>query len=262
MDKTFFVNQFLSLGMYDYFNDKRDNIFERHIVECLCDIYGTSAIKKCYDEKDENAFTTLIYSYGLTSTVYDNFLRDTVKYEEFREKNKENPSLKSDVASLVESSIITMFLYKCLIEEPSLETLSHFENDLLNDFSIIKLHFNTSLEPNKTRTIWEKKKKLLSNNVELVEIKPEYLDEFTYSRFGIDIEKVKEMDYRMVAELNKYIKSKMTELEAPKEEKKKKPLLSRNTIISSGNGLVDALLIMSIIAAEMSIGIIYLFLHM
>ena len=48
--------------------------------------------------------------------------------------------------------------------------------------SVIKLHFNTSINPNKTRELWEKKKKILSDNVELIEIKPKYLDEFTYAR--------------------------------------------------------------------------------
>ena len=73
------------------------------------------------------------------------------------------------------------------------------------------------------------------------------------------------MDYRMVEELNNYIKKRLneektenSEVEKPKVNKK----LMANTVVSSGNGFVDALLIISIIATEISVGLVYLFLHM
>ena len=260
MEHRVFVNEFITLGMDSFFNNKSEDVFERHIIECLCDIYGESTLRTLYQSGDENGFITLIHKYGLTPSIYDNFLRDTIKYEKFKQENALDPTQKSNIASSVESSIITMFLYKCLVIDVTLEELGHFENDLLNDFSVIKLHFNTSLNPNKTRELWEKKKKILQDNVELVEIKPTYLDEFTYARFGVNIVDVKKMDYRMVEELNSYIKSKMDEM--PKEEPKpKKSTITANTVISSGNGFVDSLLIAGIIATEMSIGLIYLFLN-
>jgi hypothetical protein len=200
-------------------------------------------------------------SYGLTQSAFDAFIKATNEYEKFKKQKEEKPSLKTDIASKVEIYVIKMFLYKCLINEPALEELSHFENDLLNNFEIIKMHFNMSLNPNRTREEWDKKKKILVDNVELVEVKPEYLDEFTYARYGIDIGDVKKMDYKMVTELNGYIKSKLMVI-TPEEPKPKRKFDFANTVITSGNGFVDALMIMAIIASEMSIGIIYLFLHM
>ncbi len=105
---------------------------------------------------------------------------------------------------------------------------------------------------------------MLTDNVELIEIKPEYLDEFTYAKFGTSLKDVKKMDYRMVKELNDYIKSKMT-VSIPEDRPKDKFSLSninKRTVLSSGNGYVDGLLIAGIIATEISIGLIYLFLHM
>lgn len=261
MEQSNFINEFVSLGMYDYFNGLRENVFERHIVECLCDIYGKESIKRLYENNQENEFAILIHRYGLAPNVYDNFLRDTAKYVKFKQENALDPSKKSNIASAIESSIISMFLYKSLMIEPTLEELSHFENDLLNDFSIIKLHFNTSLNPNMTREIWEKKKKILADNVELIEIKPKYLDEFTYTRFGTSLKDVKKMDYRMVEELNNYILAKLNSVPNDDNDDKKSSMIG-TTIISSGNGFVDALLITAIIATEMSIGLIYLFLNM
>lgn len=267
MDKTVFINDFISMGMASYFGNTKTDIFECHIVECLCDIYGRDRIKAVYDARSEAGFVSLLHTFGMSRNLYDNLLRDMNKYEKFREENKKDPSVKSDMASKIETTIITMFLYKCLLVEPSLEEISHFENNLLNNFEVIKLHFNTSLSPSRTREIWDKKKKMLQDNVELVEIKPKYLDEFTYAKFGTSLKDVKKMDYRMVEELNSYITSKL-EVSA-EEENKARPKtklsdikLSRNTVLSSGNGFVDAILIAGIIATEMSIGLIYLFLHM
>lgn len=263
MNETIFINDFISMGMKSYFGKTQSDIFEKHVVECLCDIYGVDKIRSAYESKDEGTFTNLIHTYGLSKTVYDNFLRDTVKYENFRRENEENPAVKSDIASKLEIALIMMFLYKCLLVEPTLEELSHFENDLLNNFEIIKLHFNTSLNPNKTREFWDKKKRMLEDNVELVEIKPEYLDEFTYAKFGTSLNDVKKMDYRMVEELNKYIKSKMAlTVEEQTPPKRAIGKITRNTVLSTGNGFVDALMVASIIATEISIALIYLFLHM
>lgn len=265
MSGSIFINEFISLGMAAYFGDKSTDIFEKHVVECLCDIYGRDKIKKVYDAKDDVAFLDLIYTYGLSKTVYDNFLRDSSKYEKFKEDNRKDPALKSDIGSKVEIALVTMFLYRCLLVEPSLEEISHFENDLLNNFEVIKLHFNTSLNPNRTRDVWDKKKRMLTDSVQLVEIKPEYLDEFTYAKFGTSLQDVKKMDYRMVEELNCYIKSKMelsVEEEKPFRKKDIISTLKRDTVLSTGNGFVDALFVAAIIATEMSIGLIYLFLHM
>lgn len=264
MDETVFINDFISIGMRDYFKVGTSSTFESHIVECLCDIYGESKVRKVYETRDESAFTSLLHTYGLSRNMYDSFLRDTNKFPKFKMENAKNPSVKSDIASKIEISIIMMFIYKCLLIEPTLEELSHFENNLLNNFEMIKWHFNTSLNPNRTREVWDKKKKMLTDNVELVEIKPEYLDEFTYAKFGTSLQDVKKMDYRMVEELNSYIKDKMNAMtvDAEKVKPPKSKKIRANTILSTGSGFADAILIASIIATEMSIGLIYLFLHM
>ncbi len=264
MNNRVFVNEFIELGLKSFFQKDSNNPLERHIVECLCDVYGTDCIKSIYDTHDEGSFTSTLFKYGLSRTNYDNFLRDTIKYEKFRKENAKDPALKSDIASKIEVHLIIMFLHKCLLIEPTLEEIGHFENNLLNNFEIIKLHFNTSINPNRTRDIWNKKKRMLEDNVELVEIKPDYLDEFTYAKFGTSLKDVKQMDYRMVEELNCYIKSKM-QLDVTKEPEKSKldlKSLKRNTVLSTGNGFVDALFIAAIMATEVSIGLIYLFLHM
>lgn len=264
MYEVVFINPFISAGCFDYFDKNMNSSFEAHVIECLCDVYGKDKIYEAYSSKDENAFSTLLHVYGLSSNVYDSFLRDTLKYRKFMEEKDREPSLKSDIASKVEISIITMFLHKCLLVEPSLEEISHFENDLLNNFEIIKWHFNNALTPNRTRDVWDKKKRMLTDNVELVEIKPVYFDEFTYAKYGIKLADVQRMDYRMVDQLNSFIAEKQSnsiEVEKPTSKLSLEGSILK-TSISSGSGFVDALLIAAVIATEMSIGLIYLFLNM
>lgn len=264
MDETVFINDFIQIGMTEFFTKNVANTFESHIVECLGDIYGIDKLKRIFEAKNEAAFASLLHTYGFSHNKYDNFLRDTNRYMKFKSENQKDPSIKSDIASKIEISIITMFLHKCLLLEPTMEELSHFENDLLNNFEMIKWHFNTSLNPNRTREVWDKKKRMLTDNVELVEIKPDYLDEFTYARFGTSLSDVKKMDYRMVEELNNYIKDKLNSITIEDTNVARRPTkkIFANTALSTGSGFADAILIAAIIATEMSIGLIYLFLHM
>lgn len=264
MQELIFINKFLTIGFAHFFDKTGQGLFESHIIECLCDIYGIEALREIYQARNEGAFIDLIRKYGLAPSLYDNFLQLTNRYEKFKEEQINNPTLKTDVASKIESSLITMYIYRCFLIEPSLEELSHFENDLLNNFEIIKIHFNISVNPNQTRELWSKKKRMLDDNVDLIRIVPTFLDDFTYAKYGTSREEVEKMDYRMVEELNSYIKSKQAlEIENEPQQKEKKTLkIFANTALSSGNGFVDFLLIASIIATEFSIGLIYLFLHL
>lgn len=263
MDEIYFINEFLTAGFAYYFNKSKDGVFEGHIVNCLCDIYGRDNLQTIYETKNESAFIDLMRKYGLAPNLYDNFIHYTNRYEKFKKEQKTNPTLKTDVANKIEIMLITMYIYKCFLIEPSMEELGLFENDLLNDFNIIKIHFNISLNPNQTRELWSKKKRMIDDNVDLVKIMPTYLDDFTYAKYGTSREEVEKMDYRMVEELNSYIKSKQAlEVEEDPPKEKTRFQLLANTSLSSGNGFVDFILIASIIATEFSIGLIYLFLHL
>ena len=262
MASDIFINKFLTVGMNDYFYNGNPSSFERHIIECLIDICESEWLKKAYDNKDEGLFYNVINKYCYTPSLYDQFLQNCRLYQDYEEKKV--PGDKGNIySSYIEMCLIKMFLQKYLNKKPSPEEVSHFENDLLNNFDIIKWHLANNEQPNRTRDEWNKKKKILVDNVVLTEIKPEYLDSYTYAKYGIDLDSVKKMDYRMVSELNEYIKKRMLKEEENAELDKSKIFkLSPTSIITSGNGFVDAILMMAIIVTELSIGFMYLFLHM
>ena len=255
MASNLFVNEFMTIGVYDFFNSGNASSFESHIIECLCDVYGKDNIKNCYSEMDGNAFYSLIVKY-CSPDLYDQLLYNCKQFEDYKDSND------NKYASYLEIIVAKMFIKKCIINGFTDEEVAHFENDLLKNFHIIQWYSTHSSNPNQTLEEWTRLKSALDDNVELIEVKPEYLDAYTYAKYGIDLAKVKQMDYRMVKELNSYIKSRMLEEEQKEIEGVKKKKLTLNTSISSGNGFVDALLIISIIATELSVGLIYLFLHL
>ena len=254
MDNVVFVNQFITNGITTFVNGSSEHIFEKHVIEVLCHIYGRNNIVQAFEDKNEKIFAHVVESYGFPQNLYDNFLDYTAGYSSYLELGEG----KTDTIEKIENLLIKMYKFKSAIIDLTEEDKSTFENLLLKDFEVKKLVFDQSLNPNKTEEIWLSEKKKLDNRVILEEVKPELLDEFTYAKFGVSKKDVEKMDYRMIARLNEYIESKLSDQE---EDNKKPEKINLNTFVTSGNGFVDALLIIAIIAAEFSVGLIYLFLH-
>lgn len=260
MNSSIFVNEFLNKGFNDLLNGISEYAFEKHIAQCLVDICGLDELKDAFNKKDENAFYNIVTDYGDMSLLYDRLISTISEFQSFNRDNKVN-KVKNDLGSYIEITLIKIFLKKCIKSKAILQRVPDFENHLLKDPETIRWHLEHSKNPNRTKEEWLLKKRILTDEVKLTEIKPEYLEANIYSRFGIKLEEVKKMDYRMVNELNTYIKNQLsnsTVIRLPKD--KNQSIL--NTTLTSGNGFVDALLIVSIIVTELSVGFIYLFLHL
>ena len=251
-----FINEFITAGLNDLFGERKLFSFERHILECICQIYGISEVKSMYASKDQNGFITLLRKYGYQEENYMRFLGYTAEYEDFKKNLRTNPNLKSDIYNKIESEVITMFGFKFLLDKFNQAEIEQFEKILLNDFETIRLKFNTSLNPNFTKELWEKRKNEFKNSVELSNVKVDYLNEDLYKKFNLDMETVEKMDYRMVERLNKSILDRLNESEE---------IVTNNVktkfVLTSGNGFVDILIMVSIITTIISAGIIYFFLR-
>lgn len=257
-----YVNEFLTIGLKDYFNKQNEDTFEYHVVKCLAFIYDETELKRAYDAKNEEAFTNLIRIYELPLRIYSNFLADLQAFEDFNKKYKSDVSLKTDTLNKVDEELIIMYKYKSVFKKQSPEEVKKFEDILLKDYEMIKLRINMSDDPDKINKIWLEEKKTVVNYNELEEVKPKYLDNSLYVKYGTNLKAVTKMDYRMVEKLNKYIlgKEKKNSYDGKKPRLTGKQIL--HTSISSGNGFVDVLCMVSIIATEISIGLIYFFLHL
>ncbi len=253
-----FINEFLTIGFNDFINKTKNNIFEDYVIACLYAIYGQSLIE-AYIQKQTNMFEKIIKKYKLNQSVYEDFMDNLIAYEGFKKSLMTNPIQKTEILSNIQTDLIKMLKYKTVFESITDAQIAGFESIFLNDQEIKKYTFNYSNDPNKVLKYYKNEKRNFSEDIILEEEKPNLLDEFTYARFGVSYDDVKDMDYRMINKLNDYIKNKIEVDKVPNAIKQKFRI---NSVLTSGSGAVDALLIIAIIATEISIGLIYLFLHM
>ncbi len=258
MTESIFVNKCLTLGFENYLGIKNTDAFECHVVECLVHIYGQDIVE-AYKEKSLEKFDKVMRKYGLSENIYTNFMDNLEAYGHFKERIKENPNSKTDIMSNIDVDLIKMYEFMSAFVDVTEAQLSSFENDMLKNHQTVKMHFNYSNDPKRVENFYKQERNKIGNRVQLTEQRVELLDDITYSKFGVSIDDVKNMDYRMVNKLNNYINDRIAQgIDAVTPPKKK---LRFNSVLSSGNGFVDILLILSIIATEVSIGLIYMFLH-
>lgn len=250
-----FINEFLNIGLNDYFNTNTYS-FECHIIKCMCSIYGIDAIKTLYTSNNQNEFIKLIRKYGYSENSYLRFLGYMNEYESFKKLLITKKELKSNIFNKLENEVITMFGFKYLLGKLSDAEIKSFENNLLNDQQINNLKSAYSLDAEFTKNLWKKKVKDFKNSVNLFSVKVNYLDDETYKKFDIDLETVKQMDYRMVERLNKSILDKLEKGETPSIAPKKSKF-----VLTSGSGFVDILIMISIITTVISAGVVYIILR-
>lgn len=257
--ESIFINKCLTLGFENYLGNKNTDPFECHVIECLVSIYGQEIIE-AYKEKSLEKFDKIMREYGLSENIYTNFMDNLEALSRFKEVMKSNPNTKTNIFSNIDIDLIKMYEFMSAFVDVTEAQLSSFEASMLKNFEVTKIHFNYSNDPKRVENFFKKERSKFGNSVELKEQTIELLDDLTYSKFGVSINEVKNMDYRMVNQLNNYINDRMSKgLDTIKPAKKK---IRFNSVISSGNGFVDILLILSIIATEVSVGLIYMFLHM
>lgn len=253
-----FINEFITNGLNDYFGENKPYSFEKHIIECICNIYGKENINRIYTSQNQNEFIKLIRMYGYSENSYLRFVGYTVEYENFKKSFAGNPNQKTDIYNKIESEVITMFGFKFLLGKTTKQEIDSFEYNLLNDFETTRLKLNTGLNPNFIQELWKKRRIEFKNSVDLYSVKTNYLDDETYKKFNIDLETVKQMDYRMVEKLNKSI---LERLKHPEEVIKEEVEKKSKFVLSSGNGFVDILIMVSIITTVISAGVIYIILR-
>ena len=244
-----FINEFISLGMYSYFNNYKDNPFERHIIECICDIYGFDNVLNLCKNGEQNEFIKLLKIYGYPENYYVRFISLTLEYEEFKKEIVLNPEKKSNIYSKIEAELIKMIGFKWMQEKLTEQEFIKFENDLLNNFEVINLKYKNCTDPDETKNLWAKRKVEFKNNVGLETIKIDFLEEEIYKRFNLEFEDVQQMDYRMVNQLNRSIVKKMQE---PEENEQKK----QKFVLANTSGKINIFIILAIIMIILVIGVI------
>lgn len=257
--KKIFINEFIEVGISNYLLMKdnmlyeREHFFEIYVIKALCKIYGEINIINPYKIQSENSFKCNLLMYGFLDKDMELLFNYFDMYESWL--NSESVG-KTDLTTKIEKILVNMILIKCrkrMIDEETLEWFDNYFDPI--DNRLAKLHSLITYDNDAIPNYWKRKKMGLSNKVTLMDVRTDLLAKDDYATYGINIKDVEKMSHEQVMSLNNKIQEK---------EKKNKNVLfkPRKLIISTGSGFVDTLMLLSIMATEVMIGLIIAFYFM
>lgn len=250
-----FINDSITNGISNYLlikNGKdydKAHIFEVYVIRCLCKIYGDINILNPYRIDNENSFKSNLIMYGLKVSEMEEFISLMGDYSKWL--NSEKQVGKTDLTSKIEIILINMIIERNKTNKFNDEELEFFDKyfDPKNN-NFATLHNLITKDVNIVPMYWNRKKALLNNNMKFKLIRNDLLSSSTYDKYGLDKEDISKMSEEKVKNINNRI------LEKEKEDNKRnKKFIPKNLIITSGNGFVDTLMLLSIMTTEIMIGI-------
>ena len=250
-----FINDSISSGISNYLLIKQEkdydkaHIFEVYIIRCLCKIYGDINILNPYRIGNENSFKSNLIMYGLKHQEMEEFINLMDDYSKWL--NSEKNVGKTSITSKIELILIDMIIERNKITrftDSEIEFFDKYFDPKNNNFAT--LHNLITKDINIVPMYWARKKVLLDNNIKFKLIRHDLLSSSIYDKYGIDKDDVSKMSEEKVRNINNRI------LASEREKNKRiKKFIPKNLIISSGNGFVDTLMLLSIMTTEIMIGI-------
>lgn len=273
--KTFFVNEAFDKAINDYINslDKKEgvlfNSFLVVVIRLLINIYGELDIINPYKVKNEFALDSNLMKYGLDKDSVSEFKRLLDGFYKIERKNMLSLKKETNVYFiLVQKKLIDMFNFKRinygitesdrkeffdLLYTPGTSNVLRLSYNYLNAENVYEIaeYFKEAMvsEPiKKSEDKKEKQKELLSFDI--------------YKMFGVGIPQISQMNEKEVENLNKQIYKSfdISENAINKEyllEEHIKAIKMQNNKITTGNGYVDILLVMSIIFTTLMVVVIF-----
>lgn len=256
MKTNYFVNSFIDSGIKNYLllEDgllyEREHTFEIYVIKALCKIYGEINVINPYKICSENSFKCNLLMYGLSEKGMELFFSYCNQYEEWLNSEK---SGKTDLTTKIEKMLIDMIVMKFrkhVVDEKTLEYFNVFFNPV--DNGLAKIHSLITLDKDFIPNYWKRKKSGFNNKIKLVNIRTDLLSRDDYAIYDIDITDVENLTHEQVSLLNNKIKE--------KEKKSKQTLFKpKKILMTSGSGFVDTIMLLSIMATEVMIGLILAF---
>ena len=185
-----------------------------------------------------------------------NFLKYMNEYYEFVD-NIKSEKKATGLISEIERILLEMIIKRGKRKEYTTEEIKEFDTIFNpNDGDLKKIKNLIARDQGLIIREWENSKYELTNTqIRMIAVNPNLLTSEEYSKYGYDI--------RLIATLSEEEISKVNNIIWQEETKKytfnKKRLFGfKNILLTSGNGFVDKLMLLSIVATELMIGIIVL----
>ena len=252
---NYFINEAIDCGISNYLLIKQEkdydkaHIFEVYIIRCLCKIYGDINILNPYRISNVNSFKSNLIMYGLKKEEMEKFISLMDEYSKWL--NSSNNVGKTTITSSIEFILINMIIERnknTKFTEEDIVFFDKFFDPKNNNFS--KLHSLITKDINMVPMYWSRKKVLLDNNIKFKKIRNDLLSSQIYDKYGLDKNDVSKMSEDQVRNIN----NRIVNNEKVSEDRNKK-FNPKKIIITSGNGFVDTLMLLSIMTSEILVGI-------
>lgn len=269
--KTYFINEAFEKAMTDYL-DSRDkeegviyNSFLVVVIRLLINVYGELDILNPYQIKSEEALDDNLMKYGMSKENISEFKRLLDGFYRIEKKNMSSIKRETNIYFIeVQKKLIDMFNLKRmnfgltesdrkeffdLLYTPGTSNALRLSYNFLNADNIYEIaeYFKISMEK-EVEVPNEKEKDLLSFE--------------TYKLFGVQVSDLIKMDESDVEKLNSeiYKSFDISENAINKDyllEESIKAFKAQKNPVTTGNGYVDILLVMSVIITTIMVVVIF-----
>lgn len=254
-----FINNVITNGIISFLEtdaSKKDgaHIFENKVIELLTRIYSEPDIINPFKLKNEKTFRENLGIYGLTENEIDRFISLMNAYGIWLNSNRTN---KNNIFEEICLLLIRMIMLKNRYISISNEELKGYDEffDLTNN-KIRMIAEMSAVSPTKVSMVWHRKRAhIIKNNdaMYLTIIEPKLLSSEVYKKYGVSINEVRQLSNNAIDEINKQILTEENGSTVGGGRTKEKPL---QLVLTSGNGFVDMIVLLSIMCTEIMIGIV------
>lgn len=269
--KSFFINEAFDKAINDYLisRDKTEgvlyNSFLVVVIRLLINIYGELDIINPFQVKNEIAFDANLMKYGAKKEDIDNMKKSLENYYLIERKNVQTKKRENNPYFVeIQKSIIDLFNLKRL-NIGIIESDSHSFFDLLytpGTSNVLRQSYNFLVADDVYEVAQYFKESMEKTNKKEAEEKKDLLAFDIYKLFNISIADLSKMNEDDVNKLNSdiYKSFDISENAINKDyllEQKIKELKMQNNPITTGNGYVDILLVMSVIITTIMVVVIF-----
>ena len=259
--EKYFINPAIEYGIRSYINNKegkeykRAYTFEMYVIKALTIIYGEKSILLPYKIDNEKAFECNLLIYDLKENDMKKFIKYMNEYYEFM-KNFKSESKATGLIMEIETILLEMINRRSKRKKFSEDELREFDtifNPIEGDLKRLKSLISNN-EGLIVRTWQVNKHELTNTQIRLMSINPSLLNPDQYSKFGFDIKTIAMLSEEEINNINSKIINEENRVYEPANKaifKNRKKIL-----LTSGNGFVDTLMILSVVATEIMLGLI------
>lgn len=269
--KSFFINEAFDKAINDYMisKDKPESVLYNSflvvVIRMLINIYGELDIINPYRIKNEESFDNNLIKYGAKKESIVKLKQAMANYYLIEKRNLQLIKRESNVYFIdIQKIIIDLFNLKRTTYGLT-ETESREFFDLLytpGTSNALRLSYNYLIAEDVYEVAEYYKVSMDQKNEEEEATKKDLLGFDVYKLFNVSIADLSKMDNEEVDKLNKeiYKSFDISENAINKDyllEEKVKEIKLQNNLITTGNGYVDILLVMSVIITTLMVVVIF-----